>query len=66
MLLHRIAAGLVFLSGLGLLRLSVGIESWPLLGLGLAAAVAGLAWFVLAAPASHARPPYEVQLVRHL
>lgn len=52
MLLHRIAAGLVFVAGLVLLRVSVGLESWPLLAVGLAASVTGLAWFVLSPGAS--------------
>ena len=45
MFLHRLAAGLVFSAGAGLSRLGVTGESFVLIGLGLAAAVAGLTWF---------------------
>ena len=47
MFLQRIASGLVFLTGLALLRLSVAWESWPALAVGLAVASVGLAWLVL-------------------
>lgn len=48
MFLHSLASGLVFLAGVAGLRLAVVRESWDLLALGLAIAVAGLAWLVLA------------------
>ena len=47
MFLQRLASGLVFLTGLALLRLSVLWESWPALAIGLAVATVGLAWLVL-------------------
>lgn len=47
MVLQRIASGLVFLTGLALLRLSVLWESWPALAVGLAVAAVGLTWLVL-------------------
>lgn len=47
MFLHVLASGLVFLAGVAGLRLAVVRESWGLLALGLAIAVAGLAWLVL-------------------
>lgn len=47
MILQRIASGLVFLTGLALLRISVLWESWPALAVGLAVASVGLAWLVL-------------------
>ena len=47
MFLQRVASGLVFLSGLAVLRLSVLWESWPALAIGLAVASVGLAWLVL-------------------
>lgn len=46
MFLHRLAAGLTFVLGLGLLRVSVVWESWPVLAVGVAACVAGLSWFI--------------------
>ena len=51
MFLHRMAAGLVFASGAGLSRLAVTGESFLLMGIGLGAAIAGMAWFGLAGPA---------------
>lgn len=47
MILQRVASGLVFLTGLALLRLSVLWESWPTLAVGLAVASVGLAWLIL-------------------
>ena len=52
MFLYRLAAGLVFLTGVGLSRLGVGHESWPLLALGLLAATVGLWHFVMGGSAS--------------
>lgn len=59
MLLQRIASGLVFLTGLALLRLSVMWESWATLAVGLAVASVGLAWLILGgspAPTARAEP----------
>lgn len=50
MFLQKVASGLVFASGAGLSRLGVTGESWVLLGLGLAAAVAGVSWFAAIGP----------------
>ena len=47
MFLYRLAAGLVFLAGVGLSRLGVAQESWPLLALGLLAATLGLWHFLM-------------------
>ena len=55
MILQRIASGLVFLTGLALLRLSVMWESWPTLAVGLAVASVGLAWLVLGGSPQGAR-----------
>ncbi len=44
MFLHRIAAGLVFLSGAALSRMGIAGESWPLLALGFGTCVGGMAW----------------------
>lgn len=52
MFLYRLAAGLVFLVGVGLSRLGVGAESWPLLALGLLAAAVGLWHFLLGGTAT--------------
>ncbi len=56
MILQRIASGLVFLTGLALLRLSVAWESWPALAVGLAVASVGLAWLVLGGAPPGPRP----------
>ena len=56
MYLQRVASGLVFLSGLALLRLSVLWESWPALAIGLAVASVGLAWLVLGGAPPGPRP----------
>jgi hypothetical protein len=52
MFLHRLAAGLVFLAGVGLSRLGVVQESWPILALGLLAATVGLWHFLMGGSAS--------------
>ena len=44
MFLHRIAAGLVFASGAALSRMGIVDESWPVLTVGFATCVAGMAW----------------------
>ena len=54
MFLHRIAAGLVFLSGAALSRFGIAGQSWPVLALGFGACVAGMAW--LTAGPAPARP----------
>lgn len=56
MLLHRVASGLVFLTGLAVLRLSVMWESWPALATGLAVASVGLAWLILGGSPAPAKP----------
>jgi hypothetical protein len=56
MFLQRVASGLVFLTGLALLRLSVLWESWPALAIGLAVASVGLAWLVLGGAPPGPRP----------
>jgi hypothetical protein len=53
MFLHRLAAGLVFAAGAGVSRLAVTGESFLLMGVGLAAAVAGLSWFAAGGPTVH-------------
>lgn len=50
MFLHKLAAGLVFAAGAGISRLAVTGESFLLMGVGLGAAVAGMAWFASAGP----------------
>jgi hypothetical protein len=50
MFLHRLAAGLVFSAGAGISRLAVTSESLFLMGVGLGAAVVGLAWFASGSP----------------
>ena len=59
MFLYRLAAGLVFLAGVGLSRLGIAQESWPILALGLLAATVGLWHFLLGgtATAVSARSP---------
>lgn len=52
MFVYRLAAGLVFLAGVGLSRLGVSTESWPLLALGLLAATVGLWHFLLGGSAT--------------
>lgn len=52
MFLYRLAAGLVFLAGVGLSRLGVAQESWPILALGLLAATVGLWHFLLGGSAT--------------
>ncbi|MEK6976282.1 MAG: hypothetical protein AABY18_08075 [Candidatus Thermoplasmatota archaeon] len=64
MILQRIASGLVFLTGLALLRLSVAWESWPALAIGLAIASVGLAWLVLGGSPSSSRA-IDPRMVRH-
>lgn len=56
MFLHVLAAGLVFLMGLGGLRLAVARESWGLLVLALGLAAAGLMWLVLGGIDAHRAP----------
>lgn len=65
MILQRIASGLVFLTGLALLRLSVLWESWPALAVGLGVASAGLAWLVLGGGSPSGARPVEALTVRH-
>ena len=64
MILQRIASGLVFLTGLALLRISVLWESWPALAVGLAVASVGLAWLVLGGAPPGVRP-IDPRMVRH-
>ena len=64
MILQRIASGLVFLTGLALLRLSVSMESWPALAVGLAVASVGLAWLVLGGAPTSVKP-VDPRMVRH-
>ena len=45
MFVSRLASGLVFASGAGVLKAAVADESLVLLGLGLGAAVIGVLWF---------------------
>ena len=52
MFLHKLAAGLVFAAGAGISRLAVLGESFLLMGLGLGAAVAGMAWFASGGPSA--------------
>ena len=52
MFVYRLAAGLVFVAGVGLSRLGVSGESWPLLALGLLAATVGLWHFLLGGSAT--------------
>lgn len=54
MFLHRLAGGLVFLAGVGLSRLGVGMENWPILALGLIASTLGLWHFLMAGTAADA------------
>lgn len=56
MFLHRIAAGLVFASGAVLSRMGIVDESWPILTVGFATCVAGMAWLA-------AGPAHEKSLV---
>lgn len=50
--MYRLAAGLVFLAGVGLSRLGVATESWPVLALGLLAATVGLWHFLVGGTAT--------------
>ncbi|MEA3135980.1 MAG: hypothetical protein QOJ26_60 [Thermoplasmata archaeon] len=54
MFLHRLAAGLVFAAGAGVSRLAVAGESLFLMGVGLGAAIVGLAWFASGGPSAPA------------
>jgi hypothetical protein len=60
MFLHRLAAGLIFAAGAGISRLAVAGESLFLMGVGLGAAIVGLAWFASAGPAT--APPRRATL----
>ena len=64
MILQRIASGLVFLTGLVLLRLSVSWESWAALAVGLAVASVGLAWLVLGGSPASVKP-VDPRMVRN-
>jgi hypothetical protein len=56
MFLSRLAAGLVFFSGAGALKLAVVGESLVLLALGLATAAVGVIWFALGGLPAPRRP----------